>query len=213
MTGQHASFRLDKKASFSLQAVPIDFVQGGLNVVNGTSGAGKTTFPQGILGETYLKGGSGFSPTNATSQCETILGLVRAMNNLEVELQSFDRVQEYSQLEPEEKPEDGYRDVTIRYDLDGPDTLKNANLKFDGGKRVAIVGRTGSGKSTATVLFNGTVGSNLDPSRQAASSRLEQALESGADVASFKLERAGMARNAEEGAAEGGRTDLGDGEA
>lgn len=31
------------------------------------------------------------------------------MNNLEVELQSFDRVQEYSQLEPEEKPEDGYR--------------------------------------------------------------------------------------------------------
>jgi ABC-type multidrug transport system fused ATPase/permease subunit len=81
---------------------------------------------------------------------------------------------EYSRLEPEEKndksyPEEGeytddpthvipknwpskgeieFRDVTIRYDLKGPDILTNINLKIHSGERVAIVGRTGSGKST-----------------------------------------------------------------
>lgn len=41
-----------------------------------------------------------------------------------------------------------FRDVTIRYDPDGPDILSNINLKFKAGERVAVVGRTGSGKST-----------------------------------------------------------------
>lgn len=86
----------------------------------------------------------------------------------------FHRVQEYVQLEPEEKtdgvhngsatayhdipeiesdswPATGsieFRNVTIRYDQDGPDILKDVNLKFKAGERVAVVGRTGSGKST-----------------------------------------------------------------
>jgi ABC-type bacteriocin/lantibiotic exporter with double-glycine peptidase domain len=41
-----------------------------------------------------------------------------------------------------------FRDVTIKYDFDGPEILKNINLKFAAGERVAVVGRTGSGKST-----------------------------------------------------------------
>lgn len=41
-----------------------------------------------------------------------------------------------------------YQNVTIRYDANGPDILKNINLIFEPGKRIAIVGRTGSGKST-----------------------------------------------------------------
>lgn len=40
------------------------------------------------------------------------------------------------------------RHVTVRYDEDGPDILKDVNLKFEAGERVAVVGRTGSGKST-----------------------------------------------------------------
>ncbi|KAI0022759.1 P-loop containing nucleoside triphosphate hydrolase protein [Xylariomycetidae sp. FL0641] len=115
----------------------------------------------------------GFSLSNATMLSQVIILLVRAMNDLEVELQSFHRVQEYASVEPEEKPEEyknvkaysdepttampknwprsgevEFRDVTIKYDLDGPEILKNINLKFAAGERVAVVGRTGSGKST-----------------------------------------------------------------
>jgi len=132
----------------------------------------------------------GFSLTAATGLSGTILGLVRSMGNLEVELQSFDRVSEYSNLEPEEKdkseseeikenaegdspggqgtvrgregiailgnwPATGaieFRNVTVRYNADGLDVLNDVNLKIGAGQRVAIVGRTGSGKSTVSNL-------------------------------------------------------------
>ncbi|KAK2731241.1 ABC multidrug transporter [Colletotrichum kahawae] len=116
----------------------------------------------------------GFSLTNATGLSQTILMLVRSMNDLEIELQSFGRIKEYAGLEPEEKsdesyPEEGeytddpahtipkdwpstgeieFRNVTIRYDENGPNILTDVNLKFKAGERVAIIGRTGSGKST-----------------------------------------------------------------
>ncbi|KAK2006581.1 ABC transporter [Colletotrichum eremochloae] len=116
----------------------------------------------------------GFSLQNATGLSQTILQLVRSMNDLEVELQSFVRIKEYAGLEAEEKMDDSYpeegeytdnpshavpkkwpstgeiefRNVTIRYDEDGPNILTDVNLKFKAGERVAIVGRTGSGKST-----------------------------------------------------------------
>ncbi|KAI0106279.1 ABC transporter [Nemania sp. FL0031] len=115
----------------------------------------------------------GFSLSNATTLNLLIVVLVRVMNELEVELQSYHRVNEYAAVEPEEKPdaykepgaysddpydavpknwprsgEIEFRDVTIKYDLEGPEILKNINLKFRAGERVAVVGRTGSGKST-----------------------------------------------------------------
>ena len=43
-----------------------------------------------------------------------------------------------------------FKNVTIKYDDDGPEILKNINLKFAAGERVAVVGRTGSGKSTVS---------------------------------------------------------------
>lgn len=111
----------------------------------------------------------GFSLTNATHLSEFILYVVRLGNELEVELQSFHRVKEYAMLQPEEKKTDPaadvqhpvtipsdwprtgaveFRNATIRYDPDGPDILKDVNLKIAAGERVAVVGRTGSGKST-----------------------------------------------------------------
>lgn len=198
----------------------------------------------------------GFSLTNASGLSSTILYMVRLANELEVELQSFHRVREYASLEPEEKTEDAaaapaaqqqqqqlpvpeapaswptsgaieFRNVTIRYDPEGPDILKDISLKFAAGERVAVVGRTGSGKSTLVlsllrfthvvrgqilydgvdittvprrrlrksltiipqeaVLFNGTVGTNLDPAGDVAPGVVEGALASCAGIASFKF--------------------------
>ncbi|KAI5919844.1 P-loop containing nucleoside triphosphate hydrolase protein [Camillea tinctor] len=213
----------------------------------------------------------GFSLTNATTLSQLIIMLVRAGNELEVELQSvrpqlfniankgtelmqeqYHRVREYAAIEPEEKPNEykdagsysdnpqvilpqdwprsgevEFRNVTIKYDLEGPEILKNINLKFSAGERVAIVGRTGSGKSTLVlsllrftnivsgqilfdgvditsfprrklrealtiipqeaVLFNGDVGSNLDPTGEVPKETVEKALQYCGDIASFQF--------------------------
>ncbi|KAJ9364504.1 hypothetical protein DTO280E4_1750 [Paecilomyces variotii] len=119
----------------------------------------------------YLKPGPpglvGFSLTNAIGLSQTILVLVRTLNELEVELNSFERVKEYTQIEPEESvaeqeksrmksvpagwPTSGcveFQHVTARYHPDGPDVLKDVTFTAKPGQRIAIVGRTGSGKST-----------------------------------------------------------------
>lgn len=213
----------------------------------------------------------GFSLTNASGLSETILYLVRMTNDLEVEMQSFHRVKEYASLEPEEKtdadphdsavdeqqevasipadwPRSGaieFRNVTIRYDPDGPDILKDINLSFAAGERIAVVGRTGSGKSTLVlsllrlthivkgqvlydgvditliprkrlrhaltiipqeaVLFNGTVGTNLDPAGEISPDVLESALDACAGIASFQFrDRDSDVEEEEEGPAENG---------
>ena len=50
-------FRRNKKATFRLEEISIDFVEGGLNVITGQSGSGKSTLLLAILGETYVEGG------------------------------------------------------------------------------------------------------------------------------------------------------------
>ncbi|KAH1469916.1 hypothetical protein KXV58_001812 [Aspergillus fumigatus] len=109
----------------------------------------------------------GFSLTNAIGLSQTILTLVRTMNELEVELNSFQRISEYAEIEPEEKPIDKERakadtvpaswptqgrvefhSVSARYKPEGPDVLRNVSFVANPGERIGIVGRTGSGKST-----------------------------------------------------------------
>ncbi|KAG5663050.1 hypothetical protein KAF25_000986 [Fusarium avenaceum] len=147
-------------------AVRVDFVTALVSLSAGIIAVSQT----GVVAAGLV----GFSLTNANGLSQTILLLVRAMNDLEVEMQSFHRVKEYVKLESEEKddkayPEEGeyaddpsniipenwprsgeieFRNVTIRYDPDGPNILTDVNLKFKAGARVAVVGRTGSGKST-----------------------------------------------------------------
>ena len=106
----------------------------------------------------------GFSLTNAVGLSATIIFLIRNMNELEIELTCFQRVREYVELPLEEEHSDPsvvappaswpysgtieFRNVTARYTPDGPDILKNISFTLKSMERVAIVGRTGSGKST-----------------------------------------------------------------
>ncbi|KAG9253175.1 P-loop containing nucleoside triphosphate hydrolase protein [Emericellopsis atlantica] len=145
-------------------AVRVDFITSLVVLLAGIIAISKA----GVIGAGLV----GFSLSNANDLSTTILVLVRSLNDLEVEMQSFHRVREYVKLAPEDQndkpyPEEGlysdgpciprdwpssgeveFRNVTVRYREDGPDILKDVNLKFRPGERVAIVGRTGSGKST-----------------------------------------------------------------
>lgn len=231
-------------------ALRVDFVTAIVTVLAGVIAISKIgIIPAGLVG---------FSLSNASGLSSSILYLVRMLNELEVEMQSFHRVKEYASLEPEEKatphdhqqsksltpydplvssipanwPQTGaieFRNVTIRYDPNGPDILKDINLSFFAGERVAVVGRTGSGKSTLVlsllrftnivqgqilydgvdittvprkrlrqaltiipqeaVLFNGTVGTNLDPAGNVAASVSAAALRSCEGIASFQFVR------------------------
>lgn len=120
----------------------------------------------------YFRSGSaglvGFSLTNAIGLSQTILTLVRTMNELEVELNSYQRMREYADIQPEEHLGDGkkqaiaegtpaswptsgcveFHNVTARYLDEGPDVLRNVSFAARPGERIGIVGRTGSGKST-----------------------------------------------------------------
>ncbi|OBT53697.1 hypothetical protein VE04_06329 [Pseudogymnoascus sp. 24MN13] len=120
----------------------------------------------------------GFSLLNSVRLSQSVMTLVRAVNDLDIEMQSFHRVKEYVDVQSEDKddepfvdegsfderhclvhsrdvipnewPRSGeieFRNVTVRYE-DGPNILTDINLKFKAGERVAIIGRTGSGKTT-----------------------------------------------------------------
>ncbi|WP_455142771.1 ABC transporter ATP-binding protein [Candidatus Hodarchaeum mangrovi] len=45
-----------------------------------------------------------------------------------------------------------FKNVTFRYNPEGPDVLKNINLKIQSGQMVAIIGHTGCGKTTLSKL-------------------------------------------------------------
>lgn len=229
----------------------VDFVTSIVSVLAGIIAISKIgVIPAGLVG---------FSLSNASGLSSSILYLVRMSNELEVEMQSFHRVKEYVNLEPEEKPTSTaddvhqfksltpyhdplaasipkgwpqtgaieFRNVTIRYDPNGPDILKDVNLSFSAGERIAVVGRTGSGKSTLVlsllrftnivqgqilydgvdittiprkrlrqaltiipqeaVLFNGTVGTNLDPAGEVTPEVCSCALRSCEGIASFQF--------------------------
>jgi ABC-type multidrug transport system fused ATPase/permease subunit len=115
----------------------------------------------------------GFSLTNAIGLSQTILQMVRNMNELEVELNSFQRVMEYGGLKSEAEeieaaaaedssslshpptpaswPSSGkveFRNFSAGYSKDGPSVLKNITFEAVPGERIGIIGRTGSGKTS-----------------------------------------------------------------
>ncbi|KAI7972978.1 hypothetical protein EIK77_001552 [Talaromyces pinophilus] len=118
--------------------------------------------------DTISPGLVGFSLTNAIGLSQTILTMVRNMNELEVELNSFQRVAEFTSLPSEEasvverstraiqsppagwpsRGEVEFSNFSASYGPNGPDVLKGISLRIRPGERIGVVGRTGSSKST-----------------------------------------------------------------
>lgn len=48
-----------------------------------------------------------------------------------------------------------FKDVSFRYEQDGPSVIKNISLSIEANKTTAIIGHNGSGKSTIAKLMNG----------------------------------------------------------
>ncbi|KAI8923601.1 ABC transporter type 1, transmembrane domain-containing protein, partial [Entophlyctis helioformis] len=97
-----------------------------------------------------------------------LLWTVRMHAEMEMNMNSVERVQEYMQIEQEpasivpdnrpapEWPSQGrisVKDVKIRYAPDLPDVLKGISFEVKTAEKVAVVGRTGAGKSTLSLAF------------------------------------------------------------
>lgn len=68
---QNATFKRNKSADFVLKDISIDFVEGGLNTIQGASGSGKTTLLLSILGETIKETGDVTRPNDVAFSSQT----------------------------------------------------------------------------------------------------------------------------------------------
>lgn len=106
--------------------------------------------------------------TYAMQFTHALLWTVRLHAEMEMAMNSMERIGEYTQLDqeppmhielkcpPKEWPQHGYLEVnglSLRYAPDLPDVLHNVSFCVQAGKRLAVVGRTGAGKSTLSTAF------------------------------------------------------------
>lgn len=118
--------------------------------------------------DTLDSGLAGISLTYAISFTEGALWLVRLYSNVEMNMNSVERLKEYMMIEQEPFntftndpsptwPEHGtieINDLSLRYAPNLPKVIKNVSFNVDSKSKIGIVGRTGAGKSTIiTALF------------------------------------------------------------
>ncbi|CCE63505.1 hypothetical protein TPHA_0F00180 [Tetrapisispora phaffii CBS 4417] len=111
---------------------------------------------------------AGISLTYAITFTESALWLVRSYSNVEINMNSVERVKEYMDIEQEPYsagivnvdkswPSEGkieVNDLSLRYAPSLPKVIKNVSFTVEPKMKVGVVGRTGAGKSTIiTALF------------------------------------------------------------
>ncbi|ODV81047.1 uncharacterized protein CANTADRAFT_25320 [Suhomyces tanzawaensis NRRL Y-17324] len=111
---------------------------------------------------------AGISLSYAIAFAESALWIVRLYANVEMNMNSVERLQEYLEVEqepayeipetepPASWPERGVisvKDVSLRYDPSLPRVIKNVSFEVESNNKVGIVGRTGAGKSTIITAF------------------------------------------------------------
>ncbi|KAJ7696072.1 multidrug resistance-associated ABC transporter [Mycena rosella] len=118
-------------------------------------------------GSHYGAANVGFSITTAVSFTSMIVIWVRVSNSLQLDANSLERVLEYIEIEQEPKPTKAgvppaywpasgairADNLSAKYSADGPEILHDISFEIKSGERVAIVGRTGSGKSSLTLAL------------------------------------------------------------
>ncbi|KAJ7794180.1 P-loop containing nucleoside triphosphate hydrolase protein [Mycena olivaceomarginata] len=111
----------------------------------------------------------GFSLSAAVLFSSTILSWVRITNALQLDTEpsSLERIVQYLGIEQEPKPtqagvppaywpasgEIRAENLSAKYSTDSPEILHGLNFAIKSGERIAIVGRTGSGKSSLTLAL------------------------------------------------------------
>ncbi|CAJ0929792.1 unnamed protein product, partial [Mesorhabditis belari] len=130
-----------------------------------------TTFLAAILGVILSRVGSlspsmlGLSISYSMTISDVLYFGVRMLSELETYIVSVERIDEYSKLEeekawrlpnppPRDWPNNGkieWKDYSLRYRSELPLVLRNFTASSQSAEKVAIVGRTGSGKSSLTI--------------------------------------------------------------
>jgi ABC-type multidrug transport system fused ATPase/permease subunit len=130
-------------------------------------------FATAMFAVSAVSGGSqpailGLTITYALGISGTLNGLMRNLTEMELQMNGVERLQYYIDELPEEaaevtdyKPPSGwpalgeieFRNLEMRYNEDLPLVLKGLNIVIKPGERIGIVGRTGAGKSSITMVL------------------------------------------------------------
>jgi ABC-type multidrug transport system fused ATPase/permease subunit len=112
---------------------------------------------------------AGLSLTYAITFTEHILWVVRLYSLHEMNMNSVERIMDYLQIDserapysppgkapPKDWPQRGaikVENLTLRYAPDLPTVIRNVSFAAEPGAKVAVVGRTGAGKTTIASAF------------------------------------------------------------
>lgn len=113
-------------------------------------------------------GMAGLSLSYAIAFSECALWIVRLYSNVEMNMNSVERLQEYLKIEQEppyeipeteppaswpEKGEISVKNISLRYAKELPRVINDVSFEVKANQKVGIVGRTGAGKSTIITAF------------------------------------------------------------